>query len=206
MVAIIDYGMGNLKSVYNALSSLRADVVITSDVNELKEADRIILPGVGAFGDAMRELDERDLIETIKAEVRGGKPFLGICLGLQLLYERSEENSDVHGLSFLPGTIKRFDFSNDRQMKVPHMGWNSVSIKRTECPLMKGVPDNSFFYFVHSYYASVTPAENVLGVTTYGDEFAAMVWHDNIYGAQFHPEKSQQVGLTILKNFLGLEI
>lgn len=204
MVVIVDYGMGNLKSVYNALCALKADVKISSHPRDITSADRIIVPGVGSFGDAMAEIEKRMLIGPLQAAIQQRKPFLGICLGLQLLYEESAESPGVRGFGVFKGTIQRFQFPQERTRKIPHMGWNTMQIKKKDCPLIKGVPDNSYFYFVHSYYAALCVSEDVLGSTEYGHGFASMVWRDSVYAAQFHPEKSQQVGLTILENFLGL--
>lgn len=204
MVVIVDYGMGNLKSVYNALCALNADVKISSSPSDIDTADKIILPGVGAFGDAMAELEKRRLLEPLKAAIHKRKPLFGICLGLQLLYEYSAEDPGVRGFGVFNGTIRHFEFPQEQTRKVPHMGWNTVRIEKKECPLIKDIPNDSYFYFVHSYYADMHASEDVLGSTEYGQRFTSMVWRDSVYAAQFHPEKSQQVGLKILENFLGL--
>ena len=204
MNVIVDYGMGNLKSVYNALCSLDQDVRVTSKPDDLSDAQRIILPGVGAFGDAMRELEERGLKKPLQNFLHSGKPFLGICLGLQLLFEKSEENPESDGLGFFPGAIKRFDFADLPGTKVPHMGWNTVMIQKNACPLTRFLDDETYFYFVHSFYAESDNCDHVLATTSYGIDFASMLWKDNVYAAQFHPEKSQQGGLTLLRNFTEL--
>ncbi len=198
MILIIDYGMGNLRSVSKALEHFGARVEISDKPKDLQTADKIILPGVGAFGDAMEELNQRGLAEPLIQEVRAKKKLLGICLGLQLLFETSEESPGVPGLGLLPGSVVRFRSSD---IKVPHIGWNSITLQNPH-PLLVKVPDKSYFYFVHSYYGK--PAQNMLSAAscTYGSEiFSAMVGEGNIFATQFHPEKSQDAGLQILKNF-----
>ena len=216
MVVIIDYGMGNLRSVEKALESLKAPVRVSSDPNDVATAEKLILPGVGAFPAAMRELSARKLVDPIKAAIARGTPYLGICLGLQLLFERSEEGEGAAGLGILPGVVKRFQFDSPlatrhSPLKVPHMGWNQVSSRQeaagrrqNECPLLKGIPEASFFYFVHSYYADPVDRSVVALETEYGRPFASMVWRDRLYATQFHPEKSQAVGLRLLTNFIAL--
>jgi len=195
--------MGNLKSVSNAFNSLGVIANVTSLPEDIIDAEKVVLPGVGAFGDAMKELEERNLTNALKTFVAGKKPFLGICLGLQLLFEKSDENPSVPGLGIFKGTIKRFDQNMfSEKAKIPHMGWNTVSLKKGKCPLTKNVPDDSYFYFVHSYFADAT--DLCLGETNYGINFASMVWRDNVYAAQFHPEKSQDIGLQMLQNFINL--
>jgi glutamine amidotransferase len=203
MIVIIDYGMGNLKSVFNAFCALGATVSVSSDPSLILNADRIVLPGVGAFGDAMAELKSRNLTSVIDEVIARKKPFLGICLGLQLLYASSEENYGIAGLNILDGSVKKFLFSSGEKRKVPHMGWNSVAIKNEKCPLLKGVAQNAFFYFVHSYYAELD-SRYTLASTEYGIDFSSIVWKDNVFATQFHPEKSQDAGLTVLKNFMEL--
>jgi len=204
MIVIVDYGMGNLKSVYNAFCSIDADVKVSSDPRDVEKAERIILPGVGAFGDAMGELASRNLIVPIMEAIDKKTPFLGICLGLQLLYKGSEEDPGVAGLGYFDDTITKFSFDTSvERLKVPHMGWNDITLQNSECPLMKGISNNTFYYFVHSYYARAN--DNItLATANYGIQFSAMVWKDNVFAAQFHPEKSQNVGLTILKNFMEI--
>ncbi len=201
MIAIVDYGMGNLRSVSKALEHLGAEAQVTSDPQVIQRAGKLILPGVGAFPAAMRELQTRELVGPIKEAVAAGKPYLGICLGLQLLFERSEEGEAAAGLGILSGTVKRFAVAPS--LKVPHMGWNEIR-RQNECPLLNGVPDGSYFYFVHSYYADPNDRSVVALETEYGMRFAAMVWKDNLFATQFHPEKSQSIGLKLLKNFIEL--
>jgi len=200
MIAIIDYGMGNLCSVQKALERLGAQTVITDSPASLAQADKIILPGVGAFGDAMKELKSRNLVEPIRREVASGKPFLGICLGLQILFEKSKESPGVAGLSLLPGEVRRFI----TDLKVPHMGWNQIHIKKP-APIFKGIKEGAFVYFVHSYYVVPERAEDISTTTDYAIEFVSAIWRNNLSATQFHPEKSQSVGLQILKNFIEWE-
>lgn len=206
MIALVDYGMGNLKSVFNAFEALGEKVRVTSNPEVIQSASKVILPGVGAFGDAMGELEKRNLVSVIKETIKKNKPFLGVCLGLQLLFEKSNESEGISGLSIFPGTIKRFHFNAPLQsLKIPHMGWNIVTIKRSECPLIQGVPHNAYFYFVHSFYADTDNEEINLAATQYGGvTFSSMVWKDSVFATQFHPEKSQDVGLKILNNFVRL--
>jgi glutamine amidotransferase len=196
-VAIIDYGMGNLGSVSNTLAHLgfRADIV--DDPVELKGYDKLILPGVGAFGDAMIELDKRGLIGPIKDFAASDKPFLGICLGMQLLLDKSEESRGIKGLSLIRGTVRKFS----SRLKCPHMGWNEIEPKKGEA-IFKGVPRPVYAYFCHSYYARPLDASVVIGKTGYGRSFASVVRRGKVYGMQFHPEKSQATGLALLQNFL----
>ena len=200
MIVIIDYGMGNLRSVSKALEHLGAPVKISSEISEIEKADKLVLPGVGAFGDAARELRNQKLMDPIRTFIQKKKPFLGICLGLQLLFETSEESPKEKGLAVFPGSVKHFE--PDDSIKVPHMGWNSVKIKQTH-PLLKGVPENSFFYFVHSFFASPKDSKLVALDCEYGkDNFAAAIGTESLFATQFHPEKSQEAGLKILKNFV----
>ena len=201
MTAIIDYDAGNIKSVEKALLFLGENAVITRDREELLSADRVILPGVGSFGDAMEKLHSYELTEVIHEIVHKGTPFLGICLGLQLLFERSDETPGAEGLSILPGQILRIPPSND--LKIPHMGWNSLNIKKG-AKLFNGVPDNSYVYFVHSYYLKASDENIVAASTEYSTHIHASVEKDNVFACQFHPEKSSDVGLRILKNFADL--
>lgn len=202
-VAIIDYNMGNLASVKNALLKVGADVKIVQNPEKLKNFDKVILPGVGAFGDAVKHLDEYNLKEAILDFARSGKPLLGICLGMQLLFDKSYEFGEHNGLGLIPGEVVPFDKSRfDHRLKVPHMGWNELFVQK-ETPLFKGLPKAFYLYFVHSYHA-VTIDEYVIGKTIYGYEFASAVQKDNIFGLQPHPEKSHDNGLKILKNFVEL--
>jgi glutamine amidotransferase len=200
-IAIIDYQMGNLRSVQKGFEKVGHPATITSDPEQLAAADKIVLPGVGAFGDAMAELQRRGLVEPIRAAVASGKPFLGICLGLQLLFDVGYEGGEFAGLGILRGKVMRFDLPPE--YKVPHMGWNRGTIKR-RAPVLEGIEDGAYFYFVHSYHA-VPDDPGVIAIETdYGGPFCAAVWRDNIFATQFHPEKSQETGLKLLKNFAAL--
>ena len=200
MIAIVDYGMGNLFSVKKALERVGASATITDSPDVIRKAQKIVLPGVGAFGDAMNELRRRSLVEPILEAMASGIPFLGICLGLQVLFEKSEESPGIEGLGVLRGEVKRFV----TDMKVPHMGWNQIRIKR-RAPIYEGITDGAYVYFVHSYYVVPTNAEDIATTTDYSVEFTSSVWRKNLYAMQFHPEKSQLVGLKILRNFAHLE-
>lgn len=202
MVAIIDYGAGNLSSVKKALDFLGAESEITKDRDKIMAASHIILPGVGSFGDAMDSMNRRGLTETVKEAALSGKPFLGICLGLQLLFESSEESPGVQGLGLLKGKIA--EIPKDRGLKVPHIGWNSVSLKQTD-GIFKGIDQNSYFYFVHSYYLKGADEDAVAATTDYGVEIECAVQQGNLCATQFHPEKSSKTGLQVLKNFLAME-
>lgn len=201
MIAIIDYDAGNLKSVEKALVSLGEEVVVSGDSSVIMEADKVILPGVGSFGDAMNNLDHFNLVDTIKNVIAGGKPFLGICLGLQLLFERSEETPGAEGLSVLPGEILRIP--NKDGLKIPHMGWNSLEIN-PKSKLFNGIENNSYVYFVHSYYLKARDEAIVAASTEYSTHIHAAVEKNNVFACQFHPEKSSDVGLRILKNFSAM--
>lgn len=201
MIAIIDYDAGNLKSVEKALQYLDEECIVTRDKEELLKADKIILPGVGAFGDAMEKLHKFGLVDVIHKLVKENKPFLGICLGLQLMFESSEEGPGVKGLGLLPGKIVKFP--EKEGFKIPHMGWNSIDVKEGS-RLFKGVSNNSYVYFVHSYYLQAENENDVVATTEYITHVHASVEHDNIFACQFHPEKSGDVGLRILKNFCEL--
>ena len=201
MIAVIDYGMGNLGSVSKAIQSLGGKVRVTQKASDLKRADKIVLPGVGAFGDSMDALAGLRLIEPLKEEIASGKLYLGICLGLELLFEKSEESGSREGLGVLKGDVVRFRNSG---LKVPHIGWNQVEIKNKRCPLFNGIADDTFFYFVHSYYVRPWDRESIAATTEYGGGFTSAVWKNNIYAVQFHPEKSQDSGLNFLQNFMRL--
>ncbi len=203
MIAIIDYGMGNLRSVQKGFEKVGYEAVVTGDPKVVLEADRIVLPGVGAFPDCMRNLEQGGFVEPILKVLRDGRPFLGICLGLQLLFTESEEFGVHKGLDVIPGRVVRFPdgmTEDDEELKVPHMGWNQVSIKRCP-PAFNGISDGTNFYFVHSFYVQPEDPSVVATTTSYGFEFCSSVWKDNIVATQFHPEKSQDKGLAILKNF-----
>ena len=202
MIAIIDYDAGNLRSVEKALLSIGEDAIVTRDRDEILSADKVILPGVGAFGDAMKKLGEYGLVDTIHEAVDSGKPFLGICLGLQLLFRRSDESDGVEGLSILPGEILRIPDAPG--IKIPHIGWNSLKVK-DDARLFNGLGENPYVYFVHSYYLKADDENIVAATTEYGETFIhASVQKDNVYACQFHPEKSGGVGMQILKNFAAL--
>lgn len=201
MIAIIDYDAGNIKSVEKALQKLGADVVITKDAKEILQADKVILPGVGAFGDAMANLKKFGLDKVIYEVVEKGTPFLGICLGLQLLFERSDETPGVAGLGILKGGILRIPDKED--LKIPHMGWNSLHLQN-QGRLFQGLPEQSYVYFVHSYYLKAEDEQIVKATTDYSVNIHASVEKGNVFACQFHPEKSSDVGLQILKNFVEL--
>ena len=202
MVAIIDYGVGNLQSVKKALDFIGAKSIITADENEINAASHIILPGVGSFGDAMHSIREKGLEDVIKKSADGSKHFLGICLGLQLLFESSEESPGVDGLGIFKGSI--VTIPKDNGLKVPHIGWNSVSLKQTD-GIFEGLRDNSYFYFVHSYYLKDADEDVVAGTTEYGVPIQCAVQKGRVCATQFHPEKSSEAGLTILRNFVSRE-
>lgn len=221
MIAIIDYGMGNLRSVQKAFETVGHKAVVTRDPRAIADASHVVLPGVGAFADCMANLEQYGLVEPIRKTIASGKPFLGICLGLQLLFTESEEFGVHRGLGVLPGRVKKFPWgpASDRvpvpglregqapagpepapRLKVPHMGWNGVTVTR-EAPPLKGIASGEHVYFVHSYYVEPQDRSVVATMTDYGLPFASSVWRDNIFACQFHPEKSQAAGLRIVKNF-----
>lgn len=201
MIAIIDYDAGNLKSVEKALDFLGEKAIITRDMEGIFQADKVILPGVGSFGDAMNKLHHYQLVDVIKEVVGRKTPLLGICLGMQLLFERSDETIGVEGLSILQGEILRIP--NQEGLKIPHIGWNSLAI-RPEAKLFRGISDQSYAYFVHSYYLKAKSEDIVAATTEYSTRIHASVEKDNIFACQFHPEKSGDVGLQVLKNFIEL--
>jgi|TARA_B110000438_G_C15622276_1_gene567091 imidazole glycerol-phosphate synthase subunit HisH len=198
VIAIIDYGFGNLRSVSKALSLLSINSKITDSKKEIQDASAIIFPGVGSFGDCIKNLNDKDIIKPIKDSIKSGKPFLGICLGLQILFDSSEESPGSKGLSLLDGSIDKIQFESNN-LKVPHMGWNQVEIKN-KSKILKDIPNNSWFYFVHSYKSSVDETFTD-SVSNYGNDFASSISIDNIFATQFHPEKSSSLGLKVLKNF-----
>lgn len=195
-IAIIDYGVGNLRSVEKAFAAVGVDAVVTSDEQKLMDAQGLVLPGVGAFATCMNEFNRSGLADVALRRVEEGIPLLGVCVGMQMLFEESSEFGTTKGLGLLKGCVKRFDDT----LVVPHVGWNQVTKAATH-PLMNGVPDKSFFYFVHSYYCEPVDATVVLAETDYGNRFVSIVAHENVCGVQFHPEKSQATGLQLLKNF-----
>jgi len=196
MIAVVDYGMGNLRSVQKAFEYVGAKAVIVDRPEDIDAAERVVLPGVGAFGDAMSNLKTAGLIAPIVRAISEGRPFLGICLGLQLMFAESEEMGQYRGLDILPGKVKRFP----EGQRIPQIGWNEVRIQR-ETALLYGVPDRSYFYFVHSFFVASERDEDVVGVTDYGIDYASIAGNGRAFGVQFHPEKSQDAGLKILKNF-----
>jgi glutamine amidotransferase len=200
-IAIVDYGMGNLRSVQKAFERVGHPARVTDDPDAIAAAPGVVLPGVGAFGACMTNLAARDLVEPVLAAIRSGRPFLGICLGMQLLFDESEEFGPVAGLGVFPGRIVRFAPHPER--KVPHMGWNTHRIARAN-PLLAGIDDGVYVYFVHSYYPVPADPALVATATPYGPEFASSVARDNVFACQFHPEKSQRVGLRMVENFVGL--
>jgi imidazole glycerol-phosphate synthase subunit HisH len=203
MIALIDYGAGNLRSVYKALKFVGADVRVVSRPEEIDGAHALVLPGVGAFDDCINALRKQELLEGAINFIRTGRPFLGICVGYQALFERSEEfNSCAAGLCLFGGRVRRFD--EKQGLKVPQIGWNQLQIKRTDCPIFQGIDEGGYVYFVHSFYPEPADPNIIASETTYGEPFASAVWKDNVYATQFHPEKSQKVGLQILKNFISL--
>jgi len=201
VVALIDYGIGNIRSVEKALRHLGAPVRITRDPDEIRRADRIVFPGVGAFGDGMEAVRRLGLEAPLREAIDAGTPFLGICLGMQLLFQVSEEMGEHQGLGIFPGRVVRFP--DGMGLKVPQIGWNQLHRQRPH-PLLEGVPDGAYVYFVHSYYCRPADPSLVLATTDYGLEYASVVGRGHVFGLQFHPEKSQAVGLRILRNFLTL--
>ena len=196
MIAIIDYGMGNLRSVQKAFERVEANAVVTQDPKDIIRASKVVLPGVGAIKPAMEKLESLGMIEVINKVIKDGKPFLGICLGFQLLFGESQEGGIARGLDILPGSVKIFT-----KLKVPHMGWNQIRTSKNDCTLFNDIPDNSSVYFCHSYFVQPDDNEVTAATTDYGITFASAVQKENIFGFQFHPEKSQKVGLRILQNF-----
>ena len=201
MIVIVDYGMGNLRSVEKAFEASGARPKVSSLVKDIEKAGKLVVPGVGAFTHAMKELKARGLVEPIKEKIKSGAPYLGVCLGLQLLFSRSEEGERVKGLDIIPGNVVRFQ----GKLKVPHMGWNTLKAKKSACPILKRVKSDDYFYFVHSYHGEPEDKSWVLTRTAYGEDFCSAVWKGNIFATQFHPEKSQDAGLRIIKNFIELK-
>jgi glutamine amidotransferase len=206
MIAIVDYGMGNLRSVERALQHVGGDARIVSTAGELAMAEKIVLPGVAAFGDAMDQLKAQRLVEPVIRAIKSGTPYLGLCLGLQLLFDVSYENGEHHGMGLLPGKVVRFELDqriSGQSLHIPHMGWNQIRCERP-CPMLNGLVGNEYMYFAHSFH--VVPLEDDLTITTtdYGYNFTSAVWYRNIFATQFHPEKSQSAGLKMLENFVRL--
>ena len=201
MIAVVDYGMGNLRSVQKGFEKVGHEAAITSDPAEVAAAAKVVLPGVGAFKDAMTELHRRRLIDPVLAAIRSGKPFLGICLGLQLLFETSYEHGRHEGLGVLEGEVVRFDLP--KEYSIPHMGWNQLSISR-RAPILEGIDEGTYVYFVHSYHVVPRDPAIVATTTDYHRPFCSMIWRENLSATQFHPEKSQADGVRILKSFAEL--
>ena len=203
MIALLDYGSGNLRSVEKALRKVGADLLVTTRPESLRDARAVVLPGVGAFDDCISAMQRQELLGAVRNFIQTGKPFLGICVGYQALFEKSEEfNSCAAGLGIFGGKVVRF--TERPGLKIPQIGWNQLEITRPDCPLYNGIPDGSHVYFVHSFYPQPTDPSIVATRTDYGDPFASSVWRDNVFATQFHPEKSQAVGLRLLKNFVAL--
>jgi len=201
VIALIDYGSGNLRSVHKALLKVGADVRIARRAEEMSGAQAAVLPGVGAFDDCIQALERQELLGALRKFIQTGRPFLGICVGYQALFEKSEEfNSCAKGLEIFPGKVVRFSAKDG--LKIPQIGWNQLEAINTACPLYRGIPEGSYVYFVHSFYPKPAEASIVATRTTYGEAFASSVWRDNVFATQFHPEKSQKVGLQLLKNFV----
>ena len=203
MIALLDYGSGNLRSVHKALLKVGASVRIAKQPEEMADVRGVVLPGVGAFDDCIHALQKQQLLTAAHEFIRSGRPFLGICVGYQALFESSEEfNSRAAGLGIFPGKVVRF--SEAPGLKIPQIGWNQLEILQPRCPIFKGIPDGSYVYFVHSFFPRPSDAGIVATRTTYGEPFASSVWHENVFATQFHPEKSQKIGLQLLKNFVEL--
>ncbi|MDD5455090.1 MAG: imidazole glycerol phosphate synthase subunit HisH [Candidatus Ratteibacteria bacterium] len=204
-IAVIDYGLGNLRSVSKALESVGAKVKVADKAKDILSAEAIVLPGVGAFRKGMENLGKSEIIPALLESIKNNKPFLGICLGLQLLFTESEEHGICKGLDIIKGNVKKFSAN----VKIPHMGWNDIRKQKTEnreqkTDILKDIPDNSYFYFDHSYYVEPEDKDTVIATTEYGKEFVSAINKDNVWGVQFHPEKSSDLGLKILKNFIEL--
>ena len=200
MIAVIDYGMGNLRSVCKALEKMGGEAEVIHSARDIEKAEALVLPGVGAFYQAMENLKSLGMVEPLHRALGSGKPFLGICLGLQLLFTESEEG-ECEGFNIIPGKVKRFKGEN---LKVPHMGWNGIRFKNESKSLLEGIPENAYFYFAHSYYVEPEDEKAILTVTEYEIKFTSAIREDNIFGVQFHPEKSGEKGLKLLKNFVRI--
>ncbi len=202
MIALLDYGAGNVRSVQKALTAAGGDVQLVPNPGTVAQADAVVLPGVGAFDDCINAMQRQELFEAARAFVSTGKPFLGICVGYQALFEKSEEfNSCAAGLGIFEGSVVRFP---DTEVKVPQIGWNEVQFSKPDCPILQGIESGSHFYFVHSYYPQPKDESIVATRTEYGVDFVSAVWRNNVFATQFHPEKSQKVGLQLLTNFVNL--
>jgi len=203
VIALIDYGSGNLRSVHKALLQVGAQIRLASEPSELEGAAGVVLPGVGAFDDCVQALDQRGMLAACRQFIQSGRAFLGICVGYQALFERSEEfNSRAAGLGVFEGKVVRFESGSG--LKIPQIGWNQLEIARPDCPLYRGIPDGSYVYFVHSFYPQPRDTSIVATRTSYGQSFASSVWRRNVFATQFHPEKSQRIGLQLLSNFVEI--
>ena len=201
VIALIDYGSGNLRSVHKALRYLEADVRLVTRPAQMKDARAVVLPGVGAFDDCLNALQKQDLLEACRDFIKSGRPFLGICVGYQALFEKSEEfSSCAAGLGVFQGKVVRF--AEKPGLKIPQIGWNQIEVVRADCPILRDIPSGSYVYFVHSFFPKPVDPSIVATRTTYGEGFASAVWKENLFATQFHPEKSQRVGLQLLKNFV----
>jgi glutamine amidotransferase len=205
MVAVVDYGMGNLRSVYNAIDLLGFEATIINSPEKLSNFDRVILPGVGSYGVCVQNLNSSGFSQAIKEFVDTGKPLMGICLGMQVLSDKGLEGGEFLGLGLVEGEVVRLELT-DQNLKIPHVGWNAVNFTDPGHPLAKGLKQDSTFYFTHSYYFNTIKDKNIFGVTSYGKDFVSAIIRENVFATQFHPEKSQDSGLTLLKNFLSWKI
>jgi len=202
MIALVDYGAGNVRSVQKALTAAGGDVRLVSTPDKVAQADAVVLPGVGAFDDCINAMQRQELVESIREFIASGKPFLGICVGYQALFEKSEEfNSCSSGMDVFEGKVIRF---SGKGIKIPQIGWNQVNIQKPDCPIFDGIDSGSYFYFVHSYFPEPRDSSIVASRTTYGVEFCSAIWKGNVFATQFHPEKSQKAGIKLLVNFVGL--
>ncbi len=205
MIALLDYGSGNLRSVEKALRHVGADVRVVTRSEEMRAAHAVVLPGVGAFDDCLNAMRRQELLAGVKEFITSGRPFLGICVGYQALFEKSEEfNSCAAGLGVFAGKVVRF--TERPGLKIPQIGWNQIEIAQPECPIYRGIPSGSHFYFVHSFYPQPADSTIAATLTTYGDAFVSSIWKENVFATQFHPEKSQKAGLQLLKNFVELAV
>jgi glutamine amidotransferase len=200
MITVVDYGVGNLHSVAKAMEKVGAQVQVTNNWRDVDKADGVVLPGVGAFKDSMDAMHRSELAKAITGFIASGKPFLGVCVGLQMLFSESEEFGISKGLGVFPGRVVKFD----QKLKVPHMGWNQIQIKKGSNPLLQGIQEGEYFYFVHSYYVVPEQTSLIAAQSAYGVDFTCMVWDKNVFGTQFHPEKSQTAGLKVYENFKNL--
>ena len=202
MIGVIDYGAGNLRSVCNSLKKLSVNSTLIRSPEDIKDISSIIFPGVGSFGDSSEQLKKQRLFDPIKSWLKDDRPFLGICIGFQMLFEKSDESPNSDGFGVIPGKVVRF--TEENSLKVPHMGWNEIKVRNSSDPIWKGIKTSTHFYFVHSYYPEHLESNSVSSITSYGLEFASSVRCGNIFGTQFHPEKSQTAGLKLISNFLKL--